>query len=521
LGAQMIQSMTNSVSHIAQRVSDELIAFLVTLIAMLPISPLNMPFVRRDAGVFLYIGSRILDGYVPYKDIWDNKPPVIFYINALGLAISGDSKWGGWLIEFILLFLGALVSLKLIKSIFGTWPAVLSLCLWLLSFITIISGGNYATEYTIPLQFACLLLAYDSERRGTYSWRGYLIGLLSGIAFLTKQNTVGIGFAVVIYLLLGMLKARQREKAWPDLLLIFLGGMTPIVLMVSYLSIQGVFHQFWDAAFVYNFVRSSSDLISHIKSVVIGLIYLSTLTLLAFIGWIVNLLLKLGKLHINEPIERGAASFLSIGLIDLPIELLMSSFTGYSYRHYYLSLLPIYSVFAGFTFWMLITQISYSDLFRKQKRLLSICMTAIFIVPIAGAIVATIRDSNYPSTRGVDYEGIVSYVESNTSEDDLVLIWGAETAINYSSRRLSPSRFVYQYPLYETGYTNEKIIEEFLEDIVKNEPRLIIDTKNSKTPLYAFGISSPRIENAIAFLRSNYQVKEQFGPWTVYEYMKR
>jgi hypothetical protein len=148
-------------------------------------------------------------------------------------------------------------------------------------------------------------------------------------------------------------------------------------------------------------------------------------------------------------------------------------------------------------------------------------MAAIFIVPITGAIVATIRDSNYPSTRGIDYEGIVSYVEFNTSEDDFVLIWGAETAINYSSRRLSPSRFVYQFPLYEMGYTNEKIIEEFLEDIVKNKPSLIIDTKNPKTPLYAFGISSPRIENAITLLRSNYKVKEQLGPWTVYEYVKR
>jgi hypothetical protein len=186
LGYPMIRSM--ECFHITQRVPDELIVFLVALIALFPISPLNMPFVRRDAGVFLYTGSRILSGYIPYKDIWDNKPPVIFYINALGLAISDGSKWGVWLIEFIMLILGVYISFKLIKNIFGMLPAVLSLCLWMLSFITIVSGGNYATEYTLLIQFACLWLIYESEKRGTYSWRGYLIGLLSGIAFFYKKK---------------------------------------------------------------------------------------------------------------------------------------------------------------------------------------------------------------------------------------------------------------------------------------------------------------------------------------------
>ena len=521
MGAPMIRSMAKSVSHITQRVPEELIVFLVALIALLPISPINMPFVRRDAGVFLYTGSRILNGFIPYKDIWDNKPPVIFYINALGLAISDGSKWGVWLIEFMILFLGAYISLKLIKNIFGMLPAVLSLCVWVLSFITIVSGGNYATEYTLLMQFACLLLIYESEKRGTYSWRGYLIGLLVGIAFFTKQNTIGIGLAVVLYLLPRMLRAGQWKKTLSEALLIISGGVTSVILILSFLSTQGAIHQFWDAAFVYNYVRSSSNSLSYVKSIITGMIYLSTLTLLAFIGWGANLLLRLGKLHLRDEIDLGAASFLSIGLIDLPIELFMASTTGYSYRHYYIALLPIYSVFAGFTFWMLFAQISFSTPSPKTTRLLSLGMAIIFIIPLAGAVTATIRDSNFTSSRGIDYEGIVSYVKSNTSEDDFVLIWGAETAINYSSRRTSPSRFVYQYPLYKEGYANEKIIEEFLGDIVKNKPRLIIDANNPETPIYAFGISSPRIENAIAFLEANYEVKESLGPWTVYEYVMR
>ena len=29
----------------------------------------------EDTGVFLYAAQRLLDGGVPYRDIWDHKPP--------------------------------------------------------------------------------------------------------------------------------------------------------------------------------------------------------------------------------------------------------------------------------------------------------------------------------------------------------------------------------------------------------------------------------------------------------------
>jgi hypothetical protein len=39
-----------------------------------------------------------------------------------------------------------------------------------------------------------------------------------------------------------------------------------------------------------------------------------------------------------------------------------------------------------------------------------------------------------------------------THEKDHILVWGAETSIHFVSGRPSPTRFVYQYPLYTPGY---------------------------------------------------------------------
>ena len=48
----------------------------------------------RDEGIFGLIGQAILRGEVPYRDIFDHKPPGVFYIYALALSIVPASARG-------------------------------------------------------------------------------------------------------------------------------------------------------------------------------------------------------------------------------------------------------------------------------------------------------------------------------------------------------------------------------------------------------------------------------------------
>jgi len=110
----------------------------------------------------------------------------------------------------------------------------------------------------------------------------------------------------------------------------------------------------------------------------------------------------------------------------------------------------------------------------------------------------------------------ISYIESSTVPNDYVLLWGAESSINFSAQRRSPTRFFYQYPLYEKGYVDEKMIEEYLDDIIKNRPRLIIDTKNPQTPIFDFPIHSQAINTKIAYLQSHYCLSKNLDSWIVF-----
>lgn len=103
-----------------------------------------------------------------------------------------------------------------------------------------------------------------------------------------------------------------------------------------------------------------------------------------------------------------------------------------------------------------------------------------------------------------------------TSEEDSVLIWGAETEINFHSQRSSPTRFVYQYPLYKDGYTSLELVEEIMEDIVQNKPRLIIDTPTEGMPYLSFELDSPRINELSEVILAQYLKIDSIGDWDVY-----
>ena len=492
---------------------DKVLVAVGVLIVLLPISPLNIVQPARDSGVFLYMGWRILHGDIPYLEIWDHKPPMIFLINAFVLLIGGGSTWGVWLVELLLLFFAALLGFTLIKRYLGSLPAIFSLSLWLLSLAFVINGGNLTTEYPLIIQFASLWLAVEAEEKGYFFWRGYLIGLLSAVAFFTKQNAVGIALAILLYLIISRLIARQFKTLLRALLVMLLGALTVFMLVLLFFVATGAFGAFWDAAFAYNFIYVSTSLTEHFEGSINGIRLLSStgLAQFALIGWSAGLTLLIFK----KNLQQNLTAPLSIALLALPLELILVGMSGKAYNHYYMALLPVFSIFASLAFSFLLVRIVDLPAGKKAGIFFTIAAILILLFTPASDYVGLIKTYKNPSDTLV-----AERIQEVTTEEDSVLLWGAESTTNFAARRRSPSRFVYQYPLYTEGYADQQKIESFLAAVIADKPRLIIDSRNPLTPLYQFGITSPKIEESISYLRSHYHFRGGVGTWTIYEYIE-
>src|ERR1043165_359368 len=93
----------NKIRGIAVPIS---VSILGTIIALFPNNPVNMTLPSRDSGVFLYVGWRFLSGDIPYRDVWDHKPPLVYFVDALGLTLTPPSLWGVWLLQIVFIFFG-------------------------------------------------------------------------------------------------------------------------------------------------------------------------------------------------------------------------------------------------------------------------------------------------------------------------------------------------------------------------------------------------------------------------------
>lgn len=493
---------------------EKLLALCGALCVLLPTSPWNMPFTFKDSGVFLYFGWRILNGELPYRDMWDHKPPVIFYVNALGLAFADNSRWGVWLIELAALFFAAFLGYQLIKKLFGLFPAIFSLLLWLLSLVPLLQGGNFTTEYTLPLQFAALWLIHHADGSKHPDRDLFLIGLTGAIAFFMKQTAVGIWIAIVIYLTLQRILSKQGGQWMREMSFILLGGATFSAIVIIFFAIQGGLPQFWNAAFEYNFIyagRINNNLMSTLDTIAKGIRPLTRVGLfqLAVVGCATAVI----QLLFRKRSMSSALPLLTIGLVNLPIELALIGMPGRTYPHYYMTLLPVLAIFTGLTVWGILSLMPKWEIPNGLKFALAAGIAGVFMWNSFD----NYMNQLYVYRKLTKNETVVGYIVEHTSPDDQVLLWGAETSVNYFAQRKNPTRFVYQYPLHQEGYVDEVMINQFLDEIIQNRPKFIIDT-GTQDPMYGFAITTESINKKIAYLETHYCVGQRIDSWIVYEY---
>src|SRR6187200_783214 len=105
---------------------------LYTLVGQLATNSLRATI--GDATLFAYGGRLVLNGAIPYRDFWDNKPPLIFYIEALGYWAFGSTWLGPTLVQALAFLLTVLAFAWLGRRLHPTARAARMLFLGLCSF---------------------------------------------------------------------------------------------------------------------------------------------------------------------------------------------------------------------------------------------------------------------------------------------------------------------------------------------------------------------------------------------------
>src|SRR6266542_6083957 len=203
-------------SGFRESVVPALISAIGTFIALLPSNPNNMTLPSRDSGVFLYVGWRFLSGGIPYRDVWDHKPPLIYFVDALGLTLTPASLWGVWFLQIIFIFFTLFLIYKLLDREFGIYAALAGTITLTSGLLTILEKGNVTEEYALVFQALCFWFFISAWKKDFPIRTSFWIGILGGLAFNFKQTTIGIWITYALFLL--VIRLLQQKLPLKDLL---------------------------------------------------------------------------------------------------------------------------------------------------------------------------------------------------------------------------------------------------------------------------------------------------------------
>jgi len=223
------------------------LTLLILLIGVMA-SPVLLYPMGRDQGMYANIGNSILQGGAPFIDMWDIKPPPIYYIYALGISLFGDTPIGIRAIDFLFIPLGMIAIYLLGTNLSNRRVGLLSV----LIFGTFYFNEQFASLtqndslITVPIAWA-MWFAYKAsssevESRDAIRW-SWAVGLLAGFIVWFKQYNAFFILVLIIHQIIvrrGWTWARFPKR---ESLAFLVGGFMTGGAMLIYFASIGIIQE--------------------------------------------------------------------------------------------------------------------------------------------------------------------------------------------------------------------------------------------------------------------------------------
>lgn len=229
--------------------------FLLILSKCSPLYPMNDSV---DVNCFFTMGRSILHGIVPYRDLYEQKGPVLYFLYALAALISEHSFFGVYLLEIVTFGLFLYFSGKIAEIYLGQCKAVFFIVAVLAAVIPVSpafahgGGAEEVSLFMLAYGLYSVLKALHKKRLLSF-WEAFLNGAFAAMVLYIKFTMVGFYMGLALFVIIWYLSA---ELQWKQLLITigqFLLGVAAVSAVVfGYFLIYGAVEDFLTVYFYNN-----------------------------------------------------------------------------------------------------------------------------------------------------------------------------------------------------------------------------------------------------------------------------
>ena len=218
-----------------------------------PLYPINL---WGDANCLFTVGRVMKDGGVLYRDIYEQKGPLIYLIHALAACISDTSFLGVYMMEIPALAAALYAAYRLMRLRAGRAFSLSAAAFFGAAFAscTAFIRGDSAEEFCLPLLMTALAMAYAEYGRRAKPMRLKRLlacGVLAGCIATIKYTQLGalVGLCAVEGVL--ALKEGGLPRALQSAGVFLIGMAIPILPWVIYFAANGALSDAY-TAYLYN-----------------------------------------------------------------------------------------------------------------------------------------------------------------------------------------------------------------------------------------------------------------------------
>jgi 4-amino-4-deoxy-L-arabinose transferase-like glycosyltransferase len=452
----------------------------------------DQPF-EMDEGAYGYMGWGMLHGLVPYKDMYDQKPPGIFLLNSLVFLFAEPTALNVKIFASIYSLGTVLAVFVVTRKLAGKEEGCLAALLYgIFSCGPHIQGGGVNSEVFMVLPYT--LAAYSLLKLlETGSRKNYLyFGFWSSLACTIKQVALVNFFWLASYLVIQIWQRRRWDafsRFLADGFLLFIGAVIPWLPFLLYFywkDALGNFY-FWQVRFNLHYIATGHQgmgylyvFLAQMKSVLSenGFLWLAALAGIVY-RW-PQMLRK------DETSEDGKESWQGTAWILMALWPIFSfigvALGGRFFPHYFIQIVPSLSVLGGVGLMDLIRKIRGWGIafFRRPAGFGLVLLLALTFLSFVMAdapyylkyngMQISLRQYNTPLFSVTRYIG--KYLKDRTERDDFIYVWGVSPEINFYALRKSPNPYLmHTIMLYNLPWDSHK---EVLESLQRSSPKYVV-----------------------------------------------
>lgn len=227
-----------------------------------PIYPLNN---WDDPNCFFTVGKSVVNGRVMYRDIYEQKGPLLYFLHSGAYLISHTSFIGIWIAEIIAAFAYLIYSYRLLRlflreNILYFMPLVAVLTYCSHAFV----GGDSAEEFCLPFAACCLYYGISAvkEKSLLKPFECVMIGVSLGVVLWVKYTMLGFYIGFIAVFLVRYILDKKFSKIFQCALLMLAGCLIVTLPIAAYFAYYQAFEDLFKVYFSDNIFMYHTEIVS-------------------------------------------------------------------------------------------------------------------------------------------------------------------------------------------------------------------------------------------------------------------